>query len=140
MTLRREPFHRLWEPLAVKHQPPTPYAAKFSTPFCMALGFFERGAGLAQFGEKQIRDPEMLRLASKIRYQIDPKDEYPRNFTGHLRATLVDGTEREFRQPYLRGGQHEPLLGVGAGKEVHRQRRARWMESTVGGRVHSTVA
>jgi 2-methylcitrate dehydratase PrpD len=34
--------HRLWEPLAVKHRPPTPYAAKFSTPFCMAVAFFDR--------------------------------------------------------------------------------------------------
>jgi 2-methylcitrate dehydratase PrpD len=104
--------HRLWEPLAIKRQPPTPYAAKFSTPFCMALGFFERGAGLAQFGEKQIRDRDILSLASKIRYRINPNDEYPRNFTGHLRATLVDGTEREFRQPHLRGGQHAPLTAV----------------------------
>src|SRR6185437_12853302 len=37
--------HRLWEPLAVKHAPPTPYAAKFSTPLCMAVGFFDRRAG-----------------------------------------------------------------------------------------------
>jgi hypothetical protein len=34
--------HRLWEPLASKHRPPTPYAAKFSTPFCMAVGFIDR--------------------------------------------------------------------------------------------------
>jgi 2-methylcitrate dehydratase PrpD len=101
--------HRLWEPLAVKRRPPTPYAAKFSTPFCVALGFFERGAGLAQFGEKQIHDVEVLTLASKVRYRIDPTDEYPRNFSGHLRATLVNGTAHEFRQPHLRGGQHAPL-------------------------------
>jgi 2-methylcitrate dehydratase PrpD len=75
----------------------------------MALGFLERGAGLAQFSEARLRDAEVLALASKIRYQINPKDEYPRNFTGHLRATLVDGTVREFRQPHLRGGEHSPL-------------------------------
>ena len=34
--------HRLWEPLAAKHRPPTPYAAKFSTPFCMAVGLSRR--------------------------------------------------------------------------------------------------
>jgi 2-methylcitrate dehydratase PrpD len=101
--------HRLWEPLPSKHRPPTPYAAKFSTPFCMAVGFFDRKAGLAQFTDARIQDPAVLALASKIRYVINPQDEYPRNFTGHLRATLKDGSQREFRQPHMRGGAHAPL-------------------------------
>jgi 2-methylcitrate dehydratase PrpD len=101
--------HRLWEPLAVKRRPPTSYAAKFSTPFCMAAGFLEGDAGLAQFTEARILDPAVLDLAARIRYQINPNDEYPRNFTGHLRATLKDGSRREFRQPHLRGGGHAPL-------------------------------
>jgi 2-methylcitrate dehydratase PrpD len=101
--------HRLWEPLAVKHQPPTPYAAKFSTPYCMAVGFFDRRAGFAQFTSSRIADPQVLELASKIRYVINPDDEYPRNFTGHLRATLRDGSEREIRRAHMRGGVHAPL-------------------------------
>ena len=101
--------HRLWEPLAAKHRPPTSYAAKFSTPFCMAVGFVDRKAGFAQFTEPRVQDPVVLDLASKIRYRINPDDEYPRNFTGHLRAVLRDGTEREFRQPHMRGGAHAPL-------------------------------
>jgi hypothetical protein len=51
----------------------------------------------------------VLGLAAKIRYVVDPADEYPRNFSGHLRATLRDGSQREFRQPHLRGGAHAPL-------------------------------
>jgi 2-methylcitrate dehydratase PrpD len=101
--------HRLWEPIASKHRPPTPYAAKFSTPFCMAVGFLDRKVGLAQFSEARIHDPAVLALAARIRYAINPNDEYPRNFAGHLRATLKDGSQREFRQPYLRGGAHAPL-------------------------------
>ena len=101
--------HRLWEPLTSKHHPPTPYAAKFSTPFCMAVGFFDRRAGFAQFTVERIADPEVLALSAKIRYVINPDDEYPRGFTGHLRATMKDGTAREFRQPFMRGGVQAPL-------------------------------
>jgi 2-methylcitrate dehydratase PrpD len=101
--------HRLWEPLAVKHRPPTPYAAKFSTPYCMAVGFFDRRAGFAQFTESRVTDEAVLALAGKIRYSINPRDEYPRNFTGHLLATLKDGSERDIRRPYMRGGVHAPL-------------------------------
>jgi 2-methylcitrate dehydratase PrpD len=103
---------RLWEPLASKHLPPTPYAAKFSTPFCMAVGFFDGKAGLAQFTAARIADPAVLALASKIRYTIDPANQYPRKFTGHLRATLADGSSREYRQPHMRGGAGAPLLAV----------------------------
>jgi 2-methylcitrate dehydratase PrpD len=101
--------HRLWEDLAVKHRPPTAYAAKFSTPYCMAVGFFDRKAGFEQFTEARIHDPAVLELAAKTRYRIDPDNEYPKNFTGHLRATLTDGSVLELRQPHMRGGAREPL-------------------------------
>ena len=100
---------RLWEPLADKHRPATPYAAKFSTPFCMAIGFLDGNVGLAQFSEERIRGQKALALAAKIRYEINPHDEYPRKFTGHLRALLKDGTRREYRQPFIRGGVESPL-------------------------------
>ena len=101
--------HRLWEPLSVKHRPPTPYAAKFSTPYCMAVGFLDRRAGFAQFTESRVNDPAVLALASRIGYSINPDDEYPRNFSGHLRATLNNGSRREVRRPHMRGGIHAPL-------------------------------
>jgi len=65
--------HRLWEPQAC---PPTPYTATFSTPFCMAVAFFDRCAGLGQFTESRIHDPAILGLACKSRYEIDPENEY----------------------------------------------------------------
>jgi 2-methylcitrate dehydratase PrpD len=44
-----------------------------------------------------------------VSYVIDPKNEYPKNFTGHIRATLKDGSVREVRKAHMRGGAHEPL-------------------------------
>ncbi|NNU80177.1 MmgE/PrpD family protein [Halovulum dunhuangense] len=101
--------HRLWEPLAAKHRPPSGYAAKFSMPFCMALGFHEGDAGLAQFDDAKVLDPKLLSLAGKIRYEIDPENPYPRNYIGHMRVTLKSGRVLEYFQPHMRGGQHEPL-------------------------------
>lgn len=101
--------HRLWAPLADKHRPPNGYAGKFSTPFCMAVAFIDGEAGLGQFTDERVTDPAVRALAAKISYEIDPNDPYPRNFTGHLKATLKDGSVREFHQPYMRGGAQEPL-------------------------------
>ena len=101
--------HRLWEPLDLKRKPPTAYAAKFSTPYCIAVGFLRGDAGLAEFAETLIHDSAVLALSERVSYIVDAADEYPRNYTGHIRATLTDGTVVEERQPYLRGGVRQPL-------------------------------
>jgi len=51
----------------------------------------------------------VLEVAAKVRYVIDPKNPYPDNFTGHIRAVMADGSVIEERQPHMRGGAHEPL-------------------------------
>ena len=101
--------HRLWEPLKAKRNPPTAYAAKFSTPYCVAVAFLRGDAGLAEFSDELIADSEVLALANRVTYTIDPDDEYPRNYTGRVRAILTSGEEIEERQAHLRGGAREPL-------------------------------
>src|SRR5215467_6707808 len=101
--------HRLWEPLAAKQRPANGYAGKFSTPYCIAAGFVRGNVGLGDFTDDAVKDGAVLALAGKVRYQIDPANPYPKNFTGHIRATLADGSVVEERQPHMRGGAHEPL-------------------------------
>ena len=101
--------HRLWEPLASKQRPPNDYAAKFSTPFNVAVAFVTGGAGLEAFSAATVRDPRILSLASKVRYVVDPDNPYPKRYTGHVKMTLEDGRVFEERQPHIRGGVHEPL-------------------------------
>src|SRR3954469_16571250 len=101
--------HRLWEPLADKQSPPNAYAGKFSTPYCVAAGFILGHAGLDAFTEERVRDPRLLALARKVRYEIDPKNPYPDRFTGHVRVRLKDGKTVEERQAHMRGGVDEPL-------------------------------
>jgi len=103
--------HRLWAPLKQKQSPPNGYAAKFSTPYCIAVGFIDRKAGFEEFTDARVADPNLRKLAGTVSYVIDPKNEYPKNFTGHIRATLKDGTVREVRKAHMRGGAHEPLSG-----------------------------
>src|ERR1700704_2866192 len=101
--------HRLWEPLAAKQKPANGYAGKFSTPYCIAAGFVRGNVGLGDFTNAAVHDPAVLALAGKVRYEIDPKNPYPKSFTGHIRATLADGRVIEERQPHMRGGAQEPL-------------------------------
>ena len=101
--------HRLWEPLATKQHPPNGYAAKFAVPYLLATGFVHGGVGLGAFTDSAIRDARVLALAAKVTFVIDPQNPYPHSYTGHIRATLKDGSFVEERQPHLRGGAQEPL-------------------------------
>ena len=101
--------HRLWEPLAGKQRPPNGYAAKFSTPFNIAVAFVTGGAGFEAFSARTVSDARVLALAAKVRYRIDPENPYPARYTGHVKMTLTDGRVFEERQPHIRGGRHEPL-------------------------------
>lgn len=101
--------HRLWAPPESKRVPPTPYGAKFSGPFCVAVGFLFGGAGLAQFTEQTIHDPEVLALTAKVRYEVDPDNPYPHAYTGHLRVRLRSGEVIEESQTHLRGGVEQPM-------------------------------
>jgi 2-methylcitrate dehydratase PrpD len=100
---------RLWEPLHSKHRPANAYAAKFSTPFNVAIAFVHGDVGLGAFTDETVNDPRVLALAAKVRYVVDADNPYPRRYTGHVRMTLSDGRVVEERQPHIRGGRHEPL-------------------------------
>jgi 2-methylcitrate dehydratase PrpD len=101
--------HRLWEPIQAKRRVPNGYVAKFSAPYCIAVGFLDGAVGFEQFGDERAADPALQAFADKISYVIDPKNPYPREYTGHVRATLKDGSVREIRRPHFRGGAHAPI-------------------------------
>jgi 2-methylcitrate dehydratase PrpD len=101
--------HRLWEPLAGKQRPPNGYAGKFSTPYCVAHAFVHGHVGLDAFTDTAVSDARVRELAGKVRFEIDPGNPYPDEYTGHIRALLAGGRVVEERQPHLRGGAHAPL-------------------------------
>ena len=102
-------IHRLWEPLSEKRNPTTPYSAKFSVPFCIAVGLYFGKAGLLEFTEEQIKNRKILNLCSKISYEIDPKNEYPKNYSGEINILLKNSQVIRETQPGLRGGKLFPL-------------------------------
>ena len=101
--------HRLWEPLKEKQKPSTPYGAKFSVPYCISIGLINGSAGLNEFTDKHLKKLEVIKLASKVNYEINPDDEYPRNYTGKINVIMKDGTIYSSSQECLRGGKRDPL-------------------------------
>ena len=120
--------HRLWEPLAAKQKPANGYAGKFSTPYCIAAGFVRGNVGFGDFTDAAVRDPAVVALAGKVRYRIDPQNPYPKNFTGHIRATLarwLGGRRAPAAHARRRAGAADARRHRG---EVFAQRQARRLE------------
>ncbi len=101
--------HRLWEPLNEKQNPTTEYSAKFSVPYCIAIGLMYGKAGLEEFSKTKIKDTKLLKIASKVKYEIDPYNEYPDNYTGTIIIKTNDGKKITEHQAGLRGGKKNPL-------------------------------
>ena len=100
---------RLWEPLAAKHAPPNGYAAKFSLPYLIATMLVRGRAGLAEFHDSAVRDPDVLRVAGRVTYELDPTIDYPRTFIGDVRIQLAGGEEVAEHQAHSRGGPEHPV-------------------------------
>ncbi|HEX2228547.1 MAG TPA: MmgE/PrpD family protein [Candidatus Binatia bacterium] len=125
------PVHRLWEPLADKQKPVSSYGAKFSLPYSIALMLVRGRAGLAEFTDAAIQDPEVLELAAKVRYVLDPTIDYPRHFSGHVKIVLMDGTVLEENQPHPRGGYEDPLPPAEVAEKFRANARLALPESRV---------
>jgi 2-methylcitrate dehydratase PrpD len=103
------PVHRLWEPLADKQKPISSYGAKFSLPYSIAVMLIRGRAGLDEFDDQTIHDADILKLAARVRYELDPTVDYPRHFSGHVKVFMKDGTLLDENQPHPRGGFEDPL-------------------------------
>ena len=62
----------LCEPQNVKKTPQTVIDAKFSIPFTVATALYHKEVGLKHFTPELLNDKNVLQLAQKIRYELDP--------------------------------------------------------------------
>jgi 2-methylcitrate dehydratase PrpD len=66
-------FNRmLCEPDNAKKTPQTAIDAKFSIPFTVATALYYKEVGLEHFTAERLKDENVLQLAQKIRYDLDP--------------------------------------------------------------------
>lgn len=103
------PVPRLWEPLADKHRPKNGYAAKFSLPYLLATILVKGRVGLAEFTDEAAADETVLRVASRVTYNLDDTIDYPRQFVGRVRVELAGGRIVEEKQDRPRGGPDLPM-------------------------------
>lgn len=96
------------EPVASKRRPKNSYEAQFSIPYAVASGLLRGRYGLAEQEAQALTDPQVLALADKVEYAIDPASGFPRHYSGEVLITLNDGRVLRHREAINRGSSDRP--------------------------------
>ena len=67
------------------------------------------GASRRELEPGAIDDPEVLGLAEKVEYAVDPDSGYPKYFSGEVIVRTRDGRELRHREHINRGSPDRPL-------------------------------
>jgi len=95
--------------------PKTPYEAKFSLPYTVALAALGRPVDLAAFAPGRLHDQELRAMMARIEVAIDPQSEaeFPALRPAEVAITTRDGRLHRFRQPTRRGDPDFPMSDDG---------------------------
>lgn len=89
------------EPLAAKRKPDSSYAAQFSLPYGIACCLTRGRFGLAELEESSYSDPELVALAHKMNYEIDPNSGFPKFRSGEVIVNTKNGKKLSQRESIL---------------------------------------
>jgi 2-methylcitrate dehydratase PrpD len=89
------------EPLASKLKPASSYSAQFSLPYSVACALARGRFGLNEIEAPSYTDGELLKLANKVSYEIDPNSGFPKSRSGEVIVKMKDGRELRHRDNIL---------------------------------------
>jgi len=93
-----------------KLHPLTHVDAQFSLPYAIAVAICKNRAGVDEFKKEVLGDPEVLSLAERVTWELDPEAEemYPKAYPATLVAILHDGRTFESHVDYPKGDPENP--------------------------------
>ena len=97
------------EPIAEKHAPASDSHGRVSLQYSVAEALFFGELGKHAYSDQSRRNPEILALAGKVRYRVDPDYPGPGRFKGAVKVTLNDGRQFTDVEEYNRGSAENPM-------------------------------
>lgn len=101
--------------------PDTVYAAKFSAQFCVAMALVRGRAGLTDFTEEALWDPEIRAWMGKVELSLDPKVDraYPEKWGSTLDIQTTEGKTFRFATEYPKGDPENPVTAEELAMKFH---------------------
>src|SRR3989440_3302052 len=93
------------------HRPKTGLEAKFSMEFCMAILLLRGNAGLGEFSDKVVQEPEVQEMIGRVNFYVDPEAENAGfdKMTSLLKIHLRDGRIITGRADFAKGSPANPM-------------------------------
>lgn len=91
--------------------PQTIYASKFSLQYCVALAFAKGRAGLTDFTEETLWDPEIRSLMERVELSLAPEIEadYPDKWGSRIEVETEQNETLQLRTEYPKGDPENPV-------------------------------
>lgn len=101
----------LCQPAERKYLPLTVVDAQFSLPYVTAVSLVKKRASVPEFTDEAIKDPVVLDVAKKVRWEFDPECEklYPKAYPSTLILETNDGRKYSAHVDYPKGDPENPL-------------------------------
>jgi 2-methylcitrate dehydratase PrpD len=97
------------EPVAEKTAPATQAHCRVCLQYTMAEALYAGSLGKNAYDDAMRLNPDVLALARKVEYHVDPAYPGPGRFKGAVRVTLHDGRVIEEIEEYNRGSAENPM-------------------------------
>lgn len=100
----------LCNPEERKRKPITHVDAQFSLPWAISVAICKNRTGIYEFRGDVLNDPEVLELAQKVTWELDPAAEamYPKAYPSTLIAELKNGRRLTAHVDYPKGDPENP--------------------------------
>jgi 2-methylcitrate dehydratase PrpD len=100
------------EPVAEKVAPASDSHGRVSLQYTMAEALYTGALGKDAYSAHSLNNPEILALATRVTYHVDPAFPGPGRFKGAAHITLHDGRVISEIQEYNRGSAENPMSGA----------------------------
>ena len=97
------------EPVEEKLAPASDSHGRVSLQYTLAEALHHGELGRHAYAPESLRDPEILALARRVHYQVDPDFPGPGRFKGAVRVTMKDGRTLAEVEEYNRGSRENPM-------------------------------
>ncbi len=97
--------------ITANYTPESPYAAKFSLPFCVSLAIKEGRCGPEEFNGSTLTDPVIRSLMEKVDLEVDPalNARHPELWPASVRIGIRSGQVLQGHTDYPRGDPENPV-------------------------------
>jgi 2-methylcitrate dehydratase PrpD len=97
------------EPTEEKFSPASDSHGRVSLQYTLAEALYRGELGKSGYRTESLHNPEILALARRVHYHVDPNYPGPGRFKGAVKVQLKDGRTFEAIEEYNRGSAENPM-------------------------------